>query len=80
MTMRFVFSSEEYPEFTNSIYQDFVGVWVNGQQVGILAGNGDVDGDGDGVSNGAAIRGAFPSRPSAGPGACTPPRSRPPWA
>lgn len=43
MTMRFVFSSEEYPEFTNSIYQDFVGVWVNGQQVGILAGNGDVD-------------------------------------
>ena len=27
MTMRFVFSSEEYPEFTNSIYQDFVGVW-----------------------------------------------------
>jgi hypothetical protein len=43
MTMRFVFSSEEYPEFTNSIYQDFVGVWVNGQQVDIIAGNGDVD-------------------------------------
>ena len=43
MTMRFVFSSEEYPEFTNSIYQDFVGVWINGQQVDILAGNGDVD-------------------------------------
>ncbi|MCK0151675.1 Hint domain-containing protein [Marivita sp. S6314] len=43
MTMRFVFSSEEYPEFTNSIYQDFVGVWVNGVQVEIVAGDGDVD-------------------------------------
>ncbi|SHH65767.1 Hint domain-containing protein [Marivita hallyeonensis] len=43
MTMRFVFSSEEYPEFTNSVYQDFVGVWVNGQQVNILPGNGDID-------------------------------------
>ena len=43
MTMRFVFSSEEYPEFTNSIYQDFVGVWINGQQVEIVAGDGDVD-------------------------------------
>ena len=43
MTMRFVFSSEEYPEFTNSIYQDFVGVWINGQQVQIVAGDGDVD-------------------------------------
>ena len=43
MTMRFVFSSEEYPEFTNSVYQDFVGVWVNGVQVNIVPGNGDVD-------------------------------------
>lgn len=43
MTMRFVFASEEYPEFTNSIYQDFVGVWVNGQQVNILPGDGDID-------------------------------------
>lgn len=43
MTMRFVFSSEEYPEFTNSIYQDFVGVWINGQQVDIVAGDGDID-------------------------------------
>jgi len=43
MTMRFVFSSEEYPEFTNSVYQDFVGVWVNGVQVDIVPGNGDVD-------------------------------------
>jgi hypothetical protein len=43
MTMRFVFSSEEYPEFTDSVYQDFVGVWVNGVQVDIVPGNGDVD-------------------------------------
>ncbi|MGJ8610174.1 MAG: Hint domain-containing protein, partial [Octadecabacter sp.] len=33
MTMQFVFSSEEYPEYTNSIYNDAVGVWVNGTHV-----------------------------------------------
>ncbi|WP_083545576.1 Hint domain-containing protein [Sulfitobacter alexandrii] len=43
MTMQFVFSSEEYPEFENSIYQDFVGVWVNGSLVPMDVGNGDVD-------------------------------------
>ncbi|MEY8838812.1 Hint domain-containing protein [Cribrihabitans sp. XS_ASV171] len=43
MTMQFVFSSEEYPEFQNSVYQDFVGVWVNGQQVELAVGNGDAD-------------------------------------
>jgi hypothetical protein len=43
MTMQFVFSSEEYPEFQNSVYQDFVGVWVNGQQVEMDVGNGDTD-------------------------------------
>jgi hypothetical protein len=43
LTMQFIFSSEEYPEFQNSIYQDFVGVWVNGSQVDIDVGNGDVD-------------------------------------
>ncbi|MFK7834759.1 MAG: Hint domain-containing protein [Sulfitobacter sp.] len=43
MTMQFVFSSEEYPEFENSIYQDFVGVWVNGVLVPMDVGNGDVD-------------------------------------
>jgi hypothetical protein len=43
MTMRFVFSSEEYPEFQNSLYQDFVGVWINGVQVDLSIGNGDVD-------------------------------------
>lgn len=33
MTISFVFSSEEYPEYVNSIYNDVVGVWVNGEQV-----------------------------------------------
>lgn len=33
MTMQFVFSSEEYPEYVNSIYNDAVGVWINGVNV-----------------------------------------------
>jgi hypothetical protein len=33
VTMQFVFSSEEYPEYTGSIYNDVFGVWVNGSQV-----------------------------------------------
>ena len=43
MTMQFVFSSEEYPEFQNSIYQDFFGVWINGTLVELEVGNGDID-------------------------------------
>lgn len=43
LTLQFVFASEEYPEFQNSIFQDFVGVWVNGSQVDIDVGDGDVD-------------------------------------
>ncbi len=43
LTMQFVFASEEYPEFTSGIYQDFVGVWVNGQQVNLTVGDGDID-------------------------------------
>ncbi|NNE52907.1 MAG: 2,3,4,5-tetrahydropyridine-2,6-carboxylate N-succinyltransferase [Sulfitobacter sp.] len=43
MTMKFVFASEEYPEFINSIYQDFVGVWVNGTLVPMAIGDGDTD-------------------------------------
>jgi hypothetical protein len=43
MTMQFVFSSEEYPEFANGAYQDFFGVWVNGQQVELAVGDGDID-------------------------------------
>ena len=33
MTMEFIFSSEEFPEYQNSIYQDVVAVWVNGEVV-----------------------------------------------
>ena len=43
MTMKFVFSSDEYPEYQNSVYQDFVGVWINGTQVNMVVGNGDTD-------------------------------------
>ena len=43
MTMQFVFSSEEYPEFATGAYQDFVGVWINGTQVDLSVGDGDVD-------------------------------------
>jgi hypothetical protein len=43
MTMQFIFSSEEYPEFQNSVYQDFVGVWINGSLVEMAVGNGDAD-------------------------------------
>ncbi|CUH51395.1 Hint domain-containing protein [Shimia marina] len=43
MTMQFVFASEEYPEFTNSVYQDFVAVSINGSYVPLAIGDGDVD-------------------------------------
>jgi len=33
MTISFTFASEEYPEYVNSIYNDVVGVWVNGSPV-----------------------------------------------
>ena len=40
MTMQFVFSSDEYPEYTNSIYNDAVGVWVNGSPATLTIGDG----------------------------------------
>jgi len=43
LTMQFVFSSEEFPEFASGAYQDFVGVWINGQFVELSAGDGDID-------------------------------------
>ena len=33
MTMQFVFSSDEYPEYSSSVYNDVVGVWINGTHV-----------------------------------------------
>ena len=43
MTMQFVFASEEFPEFATGAFQDFVGVWINGQFVELSAGDGDID-------------------------------------
>ena len=43
MTLQFVFASEEYPEYVNSLYQDFIGVWVNGELVEFEVGDGDID-------------------------------------
>ncbi|MBF9059417.1 2,3,4,5-tetrahydropyridine-2,6-carboxylate N-succinyltransferase [Rhodobacterales bacterium HKCCSP123] len=33
ISIRFVFASEEYPEFTGSIYNDAFGIWINGSLV-----------------------------------------------
>ncbi|WP_293441254.1 choice-of-anchor L domain-containing protein [Planktotalea sp.] len=43
MTMQFVFASEEYPEYMNPLYQDMIGVWINGAQVNLTVGDGDAD-------------------------------------
>lgn len=43
MTMQFVFASEEYPEYADGAFQDFVGVWINGTQVEMSVGDGDID-------------------------------------
>lgn len=43
MTMQFIFGSEEYPEYVDSLYQDMVGVWINGAQVDLAIGDGDAD-------------------------------------
>ncbi len=43
VTMQFVFASEEYPEYVNSIYQDIVAVWINGSLVELEVGDGDAD-------------------------------------
>jgi hypothetical protein len=40
MTLNFVFSSEEYPEYVNSQFNDIMAVWVNGTYVPISVGNG----------------------------------------
>jgi hypothetical protein len=33
LSMQFTFASEEYPEFTGSLFNDVVGIWINGQLV-----------------------------------------------
>lgn len=41
MTMRFVLSSEEYPEYVNSDFNDVLGIWVNGAYVPLVVGSGE---------------------------------------
>ncbi len=43
MTMQFVFTSEEYPEFSAAAFQDFFGVWINGSLVPLSVSDGDID-------------------------------------
>ncbi|WP_370212040.1 Hint domain-containing protein [Roseovarius sp.] len=43
LTMQFIFASEEYPEYADGSFQDFVGVWVNGAQIELGVGDGDID-------------------------------------
>ena len=43
LTFQFVFLSEEFPEYQTGIYQDFVGMWINGELVPLSIGDGDVD-------------------------------------
>ncbi|WP_166417210.1 Hint domain-containing protein [Cochlodiniinecator piscidefendens] len=43
MTMQFTFSSEEFPEYVSSAYNDVIGVWINGTHVPISFGDGDVN-------------------------------------
>ncbi|WP_424979518.1 Hint domain-containing protein [Leisingera sp. S232] len=40
LTIDFVLSSEEYPEFANSQYNDVIGVWVNGVEAQVTIGDG----------------------------------------
>ncbi len=42
LTMQFVFSSDEYPEYINSIYNDIVAVWINGSYVPMSIGTTSV--------------------------------------
>ncbi|KIC37379.1 choice-of-anchor L domain-containing protein [Leisingera sp. ANG-M7] len=40
LTIDFVLSSEEYPEFASSQYNDVIGVWVNGVEAQVSIGDG----------------------------------------
>jgi hypothetical protein len=43
LKMQLIFSSEEYPEFAKSIYQNFFGVWINESVVAHDMGDGQTD-------------------------------------
>jgi hypothetical protein len=40
ITIDFVLSSEEYPEYANSAFNDVIGVWVNGVEATVSVGDG----------------------------------------
>jgi hypothetical protein len=40
LSLQFTFASDEYPEYVGSIFNDTVGVWVNGSPVDITVGSG----------------------------------------
>lgn len=40
-SLHFVYASEEYPEFVNSVFNDLVGVWVNDMPVDVAVGGGN---------------------------------------
>ncbi len=42
MTINFVFASEEYPEFSSSVYNDMFVIWINGQAVDLSVGSSSV--------------------------------------
>ncbi|MEL6168913.1 MAG: Hint domain-containing protein [Pseudomonadota bacterium] len=43
VSLNFVFASEEFPEFSGSIYNDVIGVWIDGDPVPLSVGSGDVN-------------------------------------
>jgi len=48
MSIQFVFSSDEFPEYINSVFTDAVGVWINGNLVPLeIGGNVTVNNLGD---------------------------------
>ena len=52
MSMQFIFSSDEYPEYFDTIYNDAVGVWINGNVVPMGIGDGSVSVTNVGATNG----------------------------
>ncbi len=42
ISIQFVFASDEYPEYINSIYNDAVGIWVDGNPVDLSIGTSSV--------------------------------------
>ena len=43
MSLNFTFSSEEFPEFATSQFNDTVGIWINGQVVPVQIGTGKIN-------------------------------------